>query len=156
MVAEHGEGPRQRGCGELGFAGGRGIDVLTVNDPWAKEVENTGGQDGNVTTNETDKGQESTEKVEKTVELLEGLLGFHQKMDQVVRGIVRAAHGEAHLVLRGQAAATGSRLGRAPLGKHTVAGGGPLQEAHRWSCRPLEAQGSGFVKVDGADVFTFR
>ena len=66
MVAEHGEGPLPKGCGELGIAAGRGIDVLTANDPWAKEVENTNGQDRNVTTNEMDEGLESTEKVEKT------------------------------------------------------------------------------------------
>ena len=97
--------------------------MLTVNDPWAKGVERTNGQDRNVTTNVVDDGQESTEKVEKT-----GL------------GTVRAARGEAHLVFRGQAVATGIRFGRASLGHHTAAGGGPLQEADRWSCRPLEAR----------------
>ena len=75
MVVEHGECPRPRGCGELGFAAGRGIDVLTVNDPWAKEVENTQGQDRIVTADKMDEGQGSTEKVEKTGELLEALDG---------------------------------------------------------------------------------
>ena len=97
MVAEHGEGPWPRACGELGFVAGRGIDVLTVNDPWAKGVENTNGQDRNVTTNVMDEGQESTEEVEKTGELPEGLVGLHQKMDQLLEPLAkverpRAAH----------------------------------------------------------------
>ena len=83
MVAEHGECPWPKGCGELGFAAGRGINVLTENDPWANGVENTNGQDRNVTTNVMDEGQEITEKVEKTGEFQEGLLGLHQKMDQL-------------------------------------------------------------------------
>ena len=87
MVAEHGEGSLLRGCGELGFTAGRGIDVLTVKDPWAKVVENTNGQDRNVTTNVMDEGQESTEKVEKTGALQEGLLGLHQKMDQLLEAL---------------------------------------------------------------------
>ena len=75
MVVEHGECPRPRSCGELGFAAGRGIDVLTVNDPWAKDVENTKGQDRIVTADKMDEGQGSTEKVEKTSELQEALDG---------------------------------------------------------------------------------
>ena len=49
--------------------------MLTVNDPWAKEVENTQGQDRIVTSDKMDEGQGSTEKVEKTGELLEALDG---------------------------------------------------------------------------------
>ena len=154
MVAEHGEGPRPKGCWELGLGAGRGIDVLTVNDPWAKEVENTSGQDRNVTTNEMDEGLESTEKVEKTGELQEGLLGLHQKMDQLLE-----------------------TLGGWPVARHTSSFAGkprrraadlverpwdstPLQEAVRFK-KPIggavvrwRPEGLSFVKVDGADVFT--
>ena len=45
--------------------------MLTVNDPWAKEVEITKGQDRIVTADKMDEGQGSTEKVEKTGELQE-------------------------------------------------------------------------------------
>ena len=61
--------------------------MLTANDPWAKEVKNNNGQDRNVTTNEVDEGLKSTEKVEKTGELQEGLLGLHQKMDQLLEAL---------------------------------------------------------------------
>ena len=61
--------------------------MLTVNDPWAKGVDNTNGQERNVTINEMDEGVESTEMVEKTGELQEGLLGLHQKMDQLLEAL---------------------------------------------------------------------
>ena len=64
---------RPRGCGELGLAAGRGIDVLTVNDPWAKEVENTKGQDRIVTADKKGEGQVSVEKVEKTGQVAGGI-----------------------------------------------------------------------------------
>ena len=47
----------------------------TVNDPWAKEVEITKGQDRIVTADKMDEGQGSTEKVEKTGELQEAWTG---------------------------------------------------------------------------------
>ena len=52
----------------VGYDGGRLL---------GEGVENTNGQDRNVTTNVMDEGQESTEKVEKTGELQEGLFGLH-------------------------------------------------------------------------------
>ena len=100
--------------------------MLTVNDPWAKDDENTNGQDRNVTTNEVDEGLESTEKVEKTGELQEGLLGLHQKMDQLLEALC------GRLVLKHTSSFVGkprrqaAEFGRAPWGQHTAAGGGPL------------------------------
>ena len=88
--------------------------MLTVNDPWAKEVENTKGQDMIVTADKMDEGQGSTEKVEKTGELQEACLAFTRRWISCWR----------HW--------TGSRLGRAPLGQRIVAGG-PLQEGRWWA-----------------------
>ena len=100
-----------------------------------------------------DEGQESTEKVEKTGELQEGLLGLHQKMDQLLEAL----------------------CGR-PVARHTSSfAGKPRRRAadlveRPWDSTPLQGarfkkpiggavvrwrlEGFGFVKVDGADVFT--
>ena len=117
-------GPRPKGCGELGLAAGRGIDVLTVNDSWAKRVENTNGPNRNVTTNEMDEGLESTEKVEKTGELQEGLLGLHQKMDQLLEALC------GRLVVKHTSSFAGkSRRQAADLVEHP------------WDCTPLQGGG---------------
>ena len=99
--------------------------MLTVKDPWAKEVENTKGHYRIVTADKMDEGQGSTEKVEKTSELQEACLDFTRRWISCWR----------HW--------TGSRLGRAPLGQRIVAGG-PLQEGCWWGRRPLEARGLRF------------
>ena len=148
MVTEHGECPRPRGCGEPGIASGRGIDVLAVNDPWAKEVENTSGQDRIVTADKMDEGQESTEKVEKTGEFQEGFFGLHQKMDQL---LAVAKHTSS---FAGKSRRRAADLVERPWDST------PLQEAARFK-KPVggavvrwRPEGFGFVKVDGADVFS--
>ena len=91
--------------------------MLAVNDPWAREVENTSGQDRIVTADKMDEGQESTEKVDRRV--TGGRAWPAPEDGPFAGGVVRAARGKAHLVLR-EAAATGSQLRRAPLGQHTI------------------------------------
>ena len=128
--------------------------MLTVNDPWAKGVENTNGQDRNVTTNVMDEGQESTEKVGETGELQEGLLGLNQKMDQLLEALC------GRLVARHTSPFAGKPRRRAADLVERPWDSTPLQEAVRFKKPIGEAvvrwrpEGFGFVKVDGADVFT--
>ena len=153
MAAEHGEVHGRKVVGKLGLAVGRGIDVLTVNDPWAKEVENTN-EDRNVTTNEMDEGLESTEKVEKTGELQEGLLGLHQKMDQLLEALC------GRLVVKHTSSFAGKARRQAADLVERPWDSTPLQEAVRFK-KPIggavvrwRPEVFGVVKVDGADVFT--
>ena len=95
------------------------FDVLTVN-------ENTDGQDRIMTADKMDEGRESTEKVEKTGKLQEGLLGLHQKMDQLLEALCERPVARYTSSFAGRPRPTGSRLCRAPMGQHTVTGGGPL------------------------------
>ena len=79
-----------------------------------------------MTTNEMDEGLESTEKVEKTGELQEGLLGLHQKMDQLLEALCGRLVVKHTSSFAGKARRQAADLVEAPLGQHTAAGGGPL------------------------------
>ena len=101
-----------------------------------------------------DEGQESTEKVEKTGELQEGLLGLHQKMDQLLEALC------GRPVARHTSSFAGKPRRRAADLVERPWDSTPLQEAARFK-KPIggavvrwRLEGFGFGKVDGADVFT--
>ena len=69
--------------------------MLTVNDLWAKEVENTKGQDRIVTADKMDEGQGSTEKVEKTGELQDPSFAKESPSKKYAGLVLRAVQGHA-------------------------------------------------------------